>query len=73
MRRTAKKKLKGERLGCGIGLSATPACIPPCFILLIAASTAVPKGASVSFVPMRGHMARCSPNGRKCGGGEGKN
>ena len=44
MRKTAKKKLKGERLGCGIGLSAYPACIPPCFILLIAASAVVPKG-----------------------------
>lgn len=46
MRRTAKKKLKGERLRCGIGLSASPACIPPCFVLLIATSTAIPKGDS---------------------------
>jgi len=56
-----KKKLKGERLGCGIGRSASPACIPPCFILMIAASTAVPNGASTSRVPLRGHTARCSP------------
>ena len=27
-----KIKLKGERLGCGTGLSATSACIPPFFV-----------------------------------------
>jgi len=27
-----EEKLKGERLRCGIGLSASPVCIPPCFV-----------------------------------------
>lgn len=27
-----KIKLKGERLRCGTGLPASPACIPPCFV-----------------------------------------
>lgn len=44
MRKTGKKELKGERLRCGFGISASPACIPPCFVLLIAISPVVPKG-----------------------------
>jgi len=36
--RRVKKKLKGERLTCGICLSASSVCIPPCFVPLIAAN-----------------------------------